>query len=74
MRALCGLLLASAVLVLAGCSSAPTTPSSPAAVPQPAARLTLDQANDVTVMAIGLVARPIATAATHPLAGLIAAA
>jgi cell wall-associated NlpC family hydrolase len=69
MRALCGLLLASAVLVLAGCSSAPTTPSSPAAVPQPAARLTLDQANDVTVMAIGLVGTPYRYGGNTPASG-----
>ena len=69
MRALCGLLLASAVLVLAGCSSAPTTPSSPAAVPQLAARLTLDQANDVTVMAIGLVGTPYRYGGNTPASG-----
>lgn len=69
MRALCGLLLASAVLVLAGCSSAPTTPSSPAAVPHPAARLTLDQANDVTVMAIGLVGTPYRYGGNTPASG-----
>ena len=69
MRTLCGLLLASAVLVLAGCSSAPTTSSSPAAVPQPAARLTLDQANDVTVMAIGLVGTPYRYGGNTPASG-----
>lgn len=69
MRALCGLLFASAVLVLAGCSSAPTTPLSPAAVPQPAARLTLDQANDVTVMAIGLVGTPYRYGGNTPASG-----
>lgn len=69
MRALCGLLLASAVLVFAGCSSAPTTSSSPAAVPQPAARLTLDQANDVTVMAIGLVGTPYRYGGNTPASG-----
>lgn len=69
MQALCGLLLASAVLVLAGCSSAPTTPSSPAAVPPPAARLTLDQANDVTVMAIGLVGTPYRYGGNTPASG-----
>ncbi|MDZ7891196.1 MAG: C40 family peptidase [Rhodoferax sp.] len=69
MRALCALLFASAVLVLAGCSSAPTTPSSPAAVPSPAARLTLDQANDVTVMAIGLVGTPYRYGGNTPASG-----
>jgi cell wall-associated NlpC family hydrolase len=69
MQALWGLLLASAVLVLAGCSSAPTTPLSPAAVPQPVARLTLDQANDVTVMAIGLVGTPYRYGGNTPASG-----
>jgi cell wall-associated NlpC family hydrolase len=69
MRALCGLLFASAVLVLAGCSSAPTTPSSPLAAPQPAARLTLEQANDVTVMAIGLVGTPYRYGGNTPASG-----
>jgi cell wall-associated NlpC family hydrolase len=69
MRTLWVLLLASTVLVLAGCSSAPTTPSSPVAVPQPAARLTLDQANDVTVMAIGLVGTPYRYGGNTPASG-----
>lgn len=69
MSALWVLLLASAVLVLAGCSSAPTTPSTPVAVPQPAARLTLDQANDVTVMAIGLVGTPYRYGGNTPASG-----
>lgn len=69
MRTLWGLLLASTVLVLVGCSSAPTTSSSPAAVPQPAARLTLDQANDVTVMAIGLVGTPYRYGGNTPASG-----
>ncbi|BDT73436.1 hypothetical protein os4_29850 [Comamonadaceae bacterium OS-4] len=69
MRTLCGLLLASTVLVLAACSSAPTTPSSPVAVPQPAARLTLEQANDVTVTAIGLVGTPYRYGGNTPASG-----
>ena len=69
MRTLWSLLLASTVLVLVGCSSAPTTPSTPVAAPQPAARLTLEQANDVTVMAIGLVGTPYRYGGNTPASG-----
>ncbi len=69
MRTLWSLLLASTVMVLAACSSAPTTPSSPVAAPQPAARLTLEQANDVTVMAIGLVGTPYRYGGNTPASG-----
>ncbi|NBW51649.1 MAG: peptidoglycan endopeptidase [Betaproteobacteria bacterium] len=72
MRTLWGLLLASTVMVLAACSSAPTTPSSPstpATAPQPAARLTVEQANDVTVMAIGLVGTPYRYGGNTPASG-----
>jgi cell wall-associated NlpC family hydrolase len=69
MRTLWSLLLASTVMVLAACSSAPTTPSSPLAAPQPAARLTLEQANDVTVMAIGLVGTPYRYGGNTPASG-----
>ncbi len=69
MRTLWGLLLASTVMVLAACSSAPTTPSSPVAAPQPASRLTLEQANDVTVMAIGLVGTPYRYGGNTPASG-----
>lgn len=69
MRTLWGLLLASTVMVLVGCSSAPTTPSAPAAAPQPAARLTVEQANDVTVMAIGLVGTPYRYGGNTPASG-----
>ena len=69
MRTLWGLLLASTVLVLVGCSSAPTTPLLPVAAPQPAARLTVEQANDVTVMAIGLVGTPYRYGGNTPASG-----
>ncbi len=69
MRTLWSLLLASTVMVLAACSSAPTAPSSPVAAPQPAARLTLEQANDVTVMAIGLVGTPYRYGGNTPASG-----
>jgi cell wall-associated NlpC family hydrolase len=69
MRTLWSLLLASTAMVLAACSSAPTAPSSPVAAPQPAARLTLEQANDVTVMAIGLVGTPYRYGGNTPASG-----
>lgn len=69
MRTLWSLLLASTVMVLAACSSAPKTPSSPVAAPQPAARLTVEQANDVTVMAIGLVGTPYRYGGNTPASG-----
>lgn len=57
--------------VLAGCSSTPQVPVStaPAVAPQPPARLTLDQANDVTVTAIGLVGTPYRYGGNTPESG-----
>lgn len=57
--------------VLAGCSSTPQAPVStaPAVAPQPPARLTLDQANDVTVTAIGLVGTPYRYGGNTPESG-----
>jgi cell wall-associated NlpC family hydrolase len=69
MRWLSGLLLASAAFVLAGCASAPMAPSTPVAAPQPVARLTVEQANDVTVMAIGLVGTPYRYGGNTPASG-----
>jgi cell wall-associated NlpC family hydrolase len=69
MRKLCAPWVAAAVMVLAGCSSTPTAPPSPVVVPQPPARLTLEQANDVTVMAIGLVGTPYRYGGNTPASG-----
>ena len=46
------MLMAGVLLVLAGCSSVPQASAPPVAAPQPAGRLMLEQANDVTVTAI----------------------
>jgi len=67
-RALC-LSAALVVAVLAGCSSAPPAPPQPAPLPEPAARLTQHQANDVTVMAIGLVGTPYRYGGNTPASG-----
>ena len=67
-RALC-LSTAAALAVLAGCSSAPPAPPQPAPLPEPAARLTQHQANDVTVMAIGLVGTPYRFGGNTPASG-----
>ncbi|CAM8639796.1 outer membrane lipoprotein [Comamonadaceae bacterium] len=69
MRKLCAPWFAAAVMVLAGCSSTPTAPPSPVVAPQPPARLTLEQANDVTVMAIGLVGTPYRYGGNTPASG-----
>jgi len=69
MRKLCAPWVAAAVMVLAGCSSTPTAPPSPVVAPQPPARLTLEQANDVTVMAIGLVGTPYRYGGNTPASG-----
>ncbi len=58
--------------VLAGCSSAPPAPPAtpqPLPAPEPAARLTPHQANDVTVMAIGLVGTPYRFGGNTPASG-----
>ncbi|WP_416221425.1 NlpC/P60 family protein [Rhodoferax sp.] len=62
-------LLAGALVVMAGCSSVPQSSAPPVAAPQPAGRLTLDQANDVTVMAIGLVGTPYRYGGNTPASG-----
>ena len=69
MRKLYGVWAFSAMAVLAGCSSTPIAPPSPVVVPQPAARLSLEQANDVTVMAIGLVGTPYRYGGNTPASG-----
>lgn len=69
MRSLCGLLLSCFLVVLAGCSSAPVAPPAPAVAPQPAGRLSVEQANDVTVMAIGLVGTPYRFGGNTPESG-----
>jgi len=69
MRKLYGVWAFSAMAVLAGCSSTPIAPPSPVVAPQPAARLTLEQANDVTVMAIGLVGTPYRYGGNTPASG-----
>lgn len=61
--------IAGALVVLAGCSSVPQASAPPAAAPQPAGRLTLEQANDVTVMAIGLVGTPYRYGGNTPASG-----
>ena len=53
----------------AGCSSVPQEPAPPVAPPQPVGRLTLDQANDVTVMALGLVGTPYRYGGNTPASG-----
>lgn len=55
-----------AVALLAGCASTPPAPPAP---PPVQARLTLDQANDVTVMAIGLVGTPYRYGGNTPASG-----
>ncbi len=62
-------LLASAGLLLVGCSSAPNVASVPVAAPQSPSRLTHDQANDVTVMALGLVGTPYRYGGNTPAGG-----
>ncbi len=57
-------LLAGVLVGLTGCSSVPQ-----ASAPQPASRLTLEQANDVTVMAIGLVGTPYRFGGNTPASG-----
>ncbi len=61
--------IAGALIVLAGCSSVPLDSPAPAAAPPQAGRLTLDQANDVTVMAIGLVGTPYRYGGNTPASG-----
>lgn len=62
-------LLAGAAVLMAACSSAPPAPAPVLAAPQPASRLTLEQANDVTVMAIGLVGTPYRYGGNTPASG-----
>jgi cell wall-associated NlpC family hydrolase len=62
-------LLAGVLVVMAGCSSVPQASAPPVAAPQPAGRLTLEQANDVTVMAIGLVGTPYRYGGNTPASG-----
>lgn len=57
------------LVVLAGCSSVPQEPAPPAEPLPQAGRLTLDQANDVTVMAIGLVGTPYRYGGNTPVSG-----
>ncbi|MDH4450621.1 MAG: C40 family peptidase [Rhodoferax sp.] len=69
MRRLSTVLLVSAGLGLAGCSSVPTVSPTATVVPQPAARLTHAQANDVTVTALGLVGTPYRYGGNTPASG-----
>ena len=62
-------IVAGILAVLAGCSSVPQEPAPPVAPPQPVGRLTLDQANDVTVMALGLVGTPYRYGGNTPASG-----
>lgn len=62
-------LLVGVLVLMAGCSSVPQSSAPPVAAPQPAGRLTLDQANDVTVMAIGLVGTPYRYGGNTPASG-----
>lgn len=62
-------LLVGVLVVMAGCSSVPQSSAPPVAAPQPAGRLTLEQANDVTVMAIGLVGTPYRYGGNTPASG-----
>lgn len=63
-------LVAGVFAVLAGCSSVPLEPAPPVAPPpQATGRLTVDQANDVTVMAIGLVGTPYRYGGNTPASG-----
>lgn len=63
------MLMAGVLVVLAGCSSVQQASAPPVAAPQPAGRLTLEQANDVTVMAIGLVGTPYRYGGNTPASG-----
>ncbi len=62
-------LLVGVLVVMAGCSSVPQASAPPVAALQPAGRLTLEQANDVTVMAIGLVGTPYRYGGNTPASG-----
>lgn len=65
-----GTALWAGVLVgLTGCSSVPQASAPPVAAPQPVSRLTLEQAHDVTVMAIGLVGTPYRFGGNTPASG-----
>ena len=62
-------LLVGVLVLMAGCTSVPQSSAPPVAAPQPAGRLTLEQANDVTVMAIGLVGTPYRYGGNTPASG-----
>jgi len=62
-------LVAGVCAVLTGCSSVPQASAPPQVASQPAGRLTLEQANDVTVMAIGLVGTPYRYGGNTPASG-----
>lgn len=62
-------LVAGVLVVLTGCSSVPQASAPPVAAPLPAGRLTQEQANDVTVMAIGLVGTPYRYGGNTPASG-----
>lgn len=64
--------LAVLLLALAGCSSAPKQPTDTASTPSPTARparLSLEQANDVTLYAISLVGTPYRYGGNTPTSG-----
>ena len=65
----CCALMAAGLLTLAGCSSAPKNASDSAAARAIASRLSDEQANDVTLMAIGLVGTPYRYGGNTPASG-----